>query len=233
MEKEIINLLINGSVPTIIGVAVIVVCYKLLKLFFDNQVESKKAEFQKDIEHYKNELEKEKNAFMIKIEQGKQWFQSELDKKLNEHQIIFNSLNNERFRVCNELFGILVNLMGMGKAYTSIFKTMPLGKTYEEFEKEQLDEFQREYLSFWKLYSPNRLYFEENLSSEIFDLASNLLRNVNELAFKKQFKFEGFGKDKLKAMKENFDNILALEPKMKKIENELRKILGVPKNISN
>lgn len=39
--------------------------------------------------------------------------------------------------------------------------------------------------------------------------------------------FEGFGDEKLKVIKENFDKIVALEPSMKDIENELRKMLGV------
>ena len=231
MDKEIISFLINGGVSTIIGSTIIFLCYKVLQLFFDNQLENKKADFQKEIEHYKNELEKEKNAFMFKIEQDKQKFQSELDKKLNEHQVLFHSLNSERFRICNELFGMLVNLMGMGKAYTAFIKTIPIEKTQEEFENEQLKDFQNEYLSFWKLYSPNRLYFEEELSSRIFNLASALEKNVSEYSFKKRFNFEGFGEDKVKIIKENLDNIVALEAEMKKIENEFRKILGVPKII--
>lgn len=77
------------------------------------------------------------------------------------------------------------------------------------------------------MYSPNRLYFAEDLSSKVFNLGSEIHRNVNEHAFKKSMNFEGFGDEKLKVIKENFDKIVALEPSMKDIENELRKMLGV------
>jgi|GEM_PF-1486608 len=229
MEKDIINLLINGSISTILGVTVIILCYKCLQLFFDNRLESKKSELLKDIEVYKIELEKEKDAFMVKIEQDKQKFQSELDKQLTEHSVLFNSLNTERFKLCNELFGVLVNILGMGKNYVSYVKSVPLDQTLEEFEKAQLDDFEKEYLTFWKLYSPNRLFFDEDLSAKIRALADEIHKNVIEHAFKKRFNFEGFGDDKVNVMKENSEKILAVEPRMKIIENEMRQLLGVIK----
>lgn len=227
MEKDILQLLINGSVNTIIGVFVVMGCYWSFKLFFDKQLENEKSELLKDIEQYKANLEIEKKKFMVEIERDKQRFQAEVDRQLAEHNVLFSTLNNERVRVSNVLFGHLVNLMGMGKAYTSLFKTVPLDMGYEDFEKKQLEDFLNEYSLFWALYSPNRLYFSDDLSSKVFNLGSEILRNVNEHAFKKSVDFEGFGDEKLKVIKENFDKIVALESCMKDIENELRKILGV------
>ena len=227
MDKDTINLLVNGGTSTVIYVVIIVICYWLFKHLLDQQLESRKADFQKDIDKYKTDLEKEKNAFMIKIEQDKQRFQMDLDRQLAEHSVLFNSLNNERFRVSNELFGLLVNLFGMGKAYTSIIKVVPNGREKREFEEEQLNNFFKEYQSFWNIYSPNRLYFDENLSTQIFNLGNDLQNNVREYAFKKKLNFKGFGDEPGKIMKENFDNIITLEPKVKEIENNLRMMLGV------
>lgn len=148
MEKEIIQLLINGSVTTIIGVFVVMVCYWSFKLFFDKQLEIKKSELLKDIEHYKTNLEIETKNFMLEIERDTQRFQAEVDKQLAEHNVLFSTLNTERVRVSNVLFGHLVNLMGMGKAYTSLFKTVPLGMGYEDFEKNSLRTFWKDTLFF-------------------------------------------------------------------------------------
>lgn len=227
MEKDLVQLLINGSVPTIIGVVVILIGYWLCRFFLDRQLEIKKSELVKGVEDYKSTLKNEHENFMIGIERDKLHFQSEVDKKLAEHNVLFSSLNVERFRVTNEVFGHLVNLFGMAKAYTSIVKVVPIENSREDFEKKQIEDFKDEYASFWKLYSPNRLYYTESLSSKIFKIANEINRNVDEFAFKKVYDFDGFAEDKVEIIQENFKNITALEPNLKEIENELRGILGV------
>jgi len=227
MEKDLIQLLVNGSVTTIIGGIVILIGYWLCKFFLDRQLEIKKSELIKGVEDYKNALTSEHEQFMIGIERAKLQFQSEVDKKLAEHNVLFSSLNVERFRVTNKVFGHLVNLFGMAKAYTSVVKVVPFENSREDFEKKQIEDFKDEYASFWKLYSPNRLYYTESLSSKIFKIANEINRNVEEYAFKKVYDFDGFGEDKVEIIQENSKNITALEPNLKEIENELREILGV------
>lgn len=226
MEKDIIQLLLGGSITTIIGVAVILFCYRSFMYLFDRQLEDKKSELSKDVEHYKTKLELEQKDFMVEIERDRLRFQSEVDKQLAEHSVLFNSLNIERFRISNEVFGYLVNLMGMAKAYTSAVKIVPFGKTSDDFGKEQVEEFKNQYSDFWELYSPNRLYYSDSLSTKMFKLASEINNNVDEYTFKKSYNFDGFG-DKAVVIQENFKSIIALEPHLKEIENELRKILGV------
>lgn len=185
MGQEVINLLLNGSVSTIIGVAVIVVCYKVVKLFFDNQVESRKAGFQKDIEYYKNELEKEKNAFMIKIEQDKQRFQAELDKQLSQYNIIFGNLNTERFRVTNKIFGLLLQYYDYAKAYTDgAYRSWEYDYVYPVPPSQQLQEgfikVDAVRLELWKEFVPNRLYYSTELADRINDVINLLNTEIDK-----------------------------------------------------
>lgn len=87
--------------------------------------------------------------------------------------------------------------------------------------------FFKEYKNFWNLYSPNRLYFDENLSAQIFKLGNDIQINVKENALKKRFNFKGVGDESGKGMNENFDKITTLETQMKEVENKLRLMLGV------
>lgn len=225
MEKEVISLLINGSISTIIGVAVVVVCYKSVKLFFDNQLESKKTDFQKDIEHYKHELEKEKNAFMIRIEQDKQKFQSELDRQLTEHSVLFNALNVERFKITNKIFGLLLKYYDSCKSYTDGgYLDWDFNNVYGLSNQQKFDEgfeiLERVRLELWSIFAPNRLYFSDTLSKRISKFIDLLNTEVD------LYRLNG-GFEKREEVSQNHLKIREAITDLHYIEDEFRTLLSV------
>mgnify|MGYP003419320231 FL=1 len=73
--------------------AVLVFSKKLIVYFFDETIELKKAELNQDLENHKKELEQQNKDF-----------QHSLDLKLNEFNIRFSKLHQDRAEVIKEMY---------------------------------------------------------------------------------------------------------------------------------
>lgn len=225
MDKETINLLVNGGVTTVIGVVIIVMCYWIFKLLLDQQLESRKAGFQKDIEHYKNELEKEKNAFLIKIEQDRQRFQYELDKQFTEHNVLFSALNVERFKITNKIFALLIKYYDYCKSYTDEgYLDWDYNDVYELSAEHKYEEgygmLEQTRLDLWNIFAPNRLYFSNSLSIKIKQFIDLLNTEVD--LYRNRDRGE-----KVYGVSQSHLNISLAIIDLNEIEDEFRKLLSV------
>lgn len=212
-----------GSPALILGI-IIFGLYKIFVHFFDRYFENAKAEIQMDIEKYKSDLDNEKQAFIYSLNLKQQESKSDLDKLLHEHQVKFSSLYTERNKILNHLFGLLAKYYGKAKLLTRIVKLYPMGVSFVDAERALIKEIQELNVEIYNLYSPNRLYFDESVSFQINEFRREIESLIQGYALHQEINnFKG----DLVYLQNVSDKTDSLEDKLKLIEIDFRKLLGV------
>ncbi|WP_333577404.1 hypothetical protein [Sphingobacterium sp.] len=212
-----------GSPALILGV-IIFGLYKVFVYFFDRYFENAKSEIQKDIEKYKSDLDNEKQAFIYSLNLKQQESKSDLDKLLHEHQVKFSSLYTERNKILNHLFGLLAKYYGKAKSLTRIVKLYPMSTSFVDAERALINEIEKLNVEIYDLYSPNRLYFDESVSFKINEFRKEIESVIQGYGLHQEInKFKG----DIVYLQKASDKIDSLENKLKLIEIDFRKLLGV------
>jgi hypothetical protein len=193
---------------------------KLIEYFFDETIEIRKQELNQDLENYKGQIERESKDF-----------QHQLDTRLNEFNIRFSTLHQERADVIKELYNRIVELQSAMLDFTRRGHIIIADAKKEEEGRllrvnKALEEFNNYFLTrkiFFQKETVNKL---ENLSNEYWDKGW-------DLAFmKSQFKEGGLTNelrkeylDKSRKISETVEKDFA--KLIEELENEFRKLLGV------
>ena len=200
--------------------AVLVFSKKLIVYFFDETIELKKAELNQDLENHKKELEQQNKDF-----------QHSLDLKLNEFNIRFSKLHQDRAEVIKELYHKVIDLQSGMTVFTR--RIHPIIEDADKENEERIERVNKGFDEFINFYLPNKIYFDRKLAEKLdflaqqysdkswnFGYLSNRIRNENIPA-------EVY-KDFSEEMKE-ISNFVADEfPKViEELEDEFRSLLGV------
>lgn len=117
----------------------------LIKYFFDESIEIKKKELNFELEKHKAD-----------IEQQNKNLQHTLDTKLNEFNVRFSELHQERAKVIKELYHKLIELHSAMYDFTRRAHII-----YENAEKEaeaRVNRFNKAWHDFNNYFLPNRIY---------------------------------------------------------------------------
>ncbi len=134
----------------------------ILGYFFRTKFEDR---LNRSIETYKNELRKELDIH-----------KHELDKLQASYEIRFGKFFDKKANALADLFESLTNLKFAMRAYLSKLKISPVGKSFEEFEKEQEEFARNSYNSFIKIFHQKRIFVSKDLCVKI----DALLDSYNE-----------------------------------------------------
>lgn len=216
---ELLEYLKYSGPSTILVLVGLVWGKNLIKYFFDETIEIKKVELNHELEKYKAEIEQESKNF-----------QHVLDTKLNEFNIRFSELHQERARIIKELYYKLIELHSAMYDFTRRAHIV-----YEDAEKEaeaRITRLNKAWHDFNNHFLPNRIYFDKILAEKLNNLAT-LYRNKSlDFTYSKEdLKLNG----SKEFYKESIEKIRAISTEVENdfsqliddIGDEFRKILGV------
>src|SRR5690606_14194835 len=132
---------------------------QLIEYFFSETIELKKTELNQELESYKS-----------KLEQQNKDFQHKLDLKLNEFNIQFSKLHQDRAEVVKELYHRIVELQSAMTVFTR--RIHPIIKDAAKEKQERIDRVNEALMGFVNLYMPNRIYFDKDLAKKLDDLSN-------------------------------------------------------------
>lgn len=212
---------IKHSGPSAILIIVGLVWGKsIIKYFFDETIELKKFELNQDFEKYKSS-----------IEQQNKNFQHTLDTKLNEFNIRFSELHQERAKVIKKLYLKLVELHSAMYSYTR--KGHIIHADAKKEEQERIERVNKALIDYNNYYIPNRIFFSRNIVEKL----NNLSKKYHETGFefsssKNDLKERIIPKENIKETFDKIKNIsdsveTELTSLLEDLENEFRIILGV------
>ncbi|MDO6473095.1 hypothetical protein [Maribacter sp. 1_MG-2023] len=156
---ELYNLIQTNGPGVLIILAVLFFGKQLIEYFFSETIELKKTELNQELENHK-----------MKLEQQNQDFQHNLDLKLNEFNIQFSKLHQDRAEVVKELYHKLIELQA---AMTDFTRRMHAVIEDAEKEKEErITRVNKGLIDFVNYYLPNRIYFDKDLAEKLDNLAN-------------------------------------------------------------
>lgn len=217
---DLYSLIQTNGPSVIIILAVLLFGKQLIVYFFDETIELKKAELNQNLENHKKKLEQESKDF-----------QHSLDLRLNDFNIRFSKLHQDRAEVIKELYHKVIELQSGMTVFTR--RIHPIIEDANKENEERIERVNKGFNAFVNFYLPNRIYFDRKLAEKLdflaqqyrdkswnFGYLSNRIRNENIPA-------EVY-KDFSEEMKE-ISNFVADEfPKViEELEHEFRSLLGV------
>lgn len=219
---ELIKLiLINPAV--ILLLAILVFGKKFIEYFFSKTIEFKKLELSQELENHK-----------LLLNQRNKDFQHALNLKLNEFNIQFSKLHQDRAEVIKVLYQKIIELQTAMTIFTRMLK--PIIENAEKEEEQRLQRVNDALQDFVNYFSPNRIYFNKSLTAKL----DNLQKKYSEKGWDYARMNEAFNNPKLphdifaeyadkttgisKLVKEKFPKII------EDLEDEFREILGVTVN---
>ena len=219
---ELIKLILIN--PTVILLLVILVFgKKFIEYFFSKTIEFKKLELSQELENHK-----------LLLNQRNKDFQHTLDLKLNEFNIQFSKLHQDRAEVIRVLYQKIIELQTAMTIFTQMLK--PIIENAENEEELRLHRVNNALQDFVNYFSPNKIYFNKSLTAKL----DSLLKEYNENGWNYARMNKAFDNPKLphdifveyadktteisKLVKEKFPQII------EDLEDEFRKILGVTVN---
>lgn len=234
---DIVELLTQTFYPwaTFLIIVLAFLTKSFTEFFINKQVEIKKTELAQEIEIFKQKIEYENATKRLELDKDLEGFKSKLEILRLENQIVFSQLHERRSIVIENLYKKLITLDN--NLYNL---TIPL-KYGNDLEKEEFERRSRAteaFNEFNSLYNESRIYFE-NRTCEILDkLRSDIKKHLNDYTEKDFLKLLGSEPSELresilKASKV-WDKVRTELPQaLHLLEDEFRRILGVPNNPRN
>ena len=146
---ELLKLLLYSGPSVLILLILIFFGKNTIEYFFAETVEIKKKELAQNLEIHKSFLERENKNF-----------QHSLDTKLNEFNVRFSKLHEERATVIKELYERLVKLHSATVAITR--QIQPIIEDADKEEKQRLLSVNTTLIEFQKYYLVNKIYFNKD-----------------------------------------------------------------------
>ena len=147
MSQE--NLLIGVSIIQVLLIPIILFFSKqLISYFFNKTIDLKKAELAQNLENYKKEIEQENKNF-----------QHQLDAKLQEFNIKFSTLHQERAIIIKDLYIKIIELQSSLLKITQDEQSN--NQNVKNNDKEKIDRFNNAFIEFNNSYYTNKIYFSE------------------------------------------------------------------------
>lgn len=100
-------------------------------------------------------------------------FESELQRKTNEHQVRFLQLHQKRAAVIAELYGLLVESLWAGESFLS-----PMEWVGEPTKKEKHIEANNKLAEVYRFFDKNRIYLPPDICKSLEELISNVRTQV-------------------------------------------------------
>ncbi len=216
MDK-LIELLISSGPPALLVLVGLVWGKNLIEYFFKETIEIKKDELAQNLENYKKEIEQENKNF-----------QHQLDAKLQEFNIKFASLHNERAEIIKNLYTKLIELHSAIHNFTRVGHLVYKDAKIEE--QDRIDRVDNSLKEFTNYYLPNKIFFSKSIISKIdvlfkdywntgFDFAKVLRDRKNPPQYRDS------KIDEWKNISDKVDSYFP--PLIEELENDFRDILGV------
>ncbi len=217
---EIIKMLEISGPAILLVLAGLVWGKKLIEYFFDETIEIKKDELKQNLENHKKNIEQENRNF-----------QHQLDTKLNEFNIQFSKLHVDRAEVVKNIYAKLIELQSAMFVFTR--RMHGVIHDSEKESKERADRLNKALFDFISYYSPNRLYFNEDLAEKLDKIKAEYWEKGWDFSLlskelKQSSDFPVYRKKLMSDTKVISENVERDFPVMiKEIEIEFRNILGV------
>lgn len=217
---ELLKLLLYSGPSVLILLILIFFGKNAIEYLFAETVEIKKKELAQNLEVHKSILEKENKNF-----------QHSLDTKLNEFNVRFSKLHEERAIVIKELYERLVKLHSATVALTR--QIQPIFDDAETEEKQRLLSVNSTLNEFQKYYLVNKIYFDKELADRLDKISNEYWKKNWDYATNMRMLREGQHTSEFyKKMIEDSRKITEAVDKdftksLEELENEFRKILGV------
>jgi hypothetical protein len=193
---------------------------KLINYFFDATIELKKAELNQDLENHKKELEQQNKDF-----------QHSLDLKLNDFNIRFSKLHQDRAEVIKELYYKVIELQSAMTVFTS--RIHLIIEDPEKEKKERIDRVNKGFNDFVDFYIPNRIYFEKGLVEKLDNLLNEYRNKGFDFGYMSKYLSESSGPKEFygeyhQKTKEISNFVIEEFPKViEELAEEFRELLGV------
>jgi len=217
---DLLKLILYSGPSVLLILAAIFWGKKIIEYFFDETIEIKKIELNQQLEMHKNSLEQQSISF-----------QHHLDTKLNEFNIRFSKLHQDRAEVIKQLYAKLVELHHSMLAFTS--QVQLIIKDANKEEEERIQRVNNALNSFNTYFLPNRIFFSKELADKLDKLGKEYWDKGWNYAFlRSQFKEGGLPKEVAKEYRQkNIEISKAVERNLfelfVELESEFRKLLGV------
>ena len=212
--------LIKYSGPSVLLIGVGLVWGKnLIEYFFKESIELKKFELNHDFEKFKSD-----------IDQQNRNFQHSLDTRLNEFNIKYSKLHEERAEVIKELYVRLIELQTAMLDYTRRGQSVRDGEEIKDARLQRVNKALFDYNSF---YIPRKIFFSSEITNKLNNLAQEYWDKGWDYSFIiTQLKNGNYPAD---IHKEYYEKIKTINTTVQndfsklieELENEFRKLLGV------
>jgi hypothetical protein len=217
---ELYNIIQTNGPGVLIILAILLFGKKLIEYFFSETIELKKTELNQELESHKN-----------KLEQQSKDFQHSLDLKLNEFNIQFSKLHQDRAEVVKELYYKIVELQSAMTVFTR--RIHPIIEDAEKEKQERIDRVNKALMDFVNFYMPNRIYFDKELAEKLDNLSNeyrskgwdfaHMSRYLSESGMSREL-YEEYSKKTSEIsgiVKDEFPKVI------QELEEEFRTLLGV------
>ncbi|WP_203257660.1 hypothetical protein [Hyunsoonleella ulvae] len=220
--EELYSLIQTNGPGVLIILAVLLFGKKLIEYFFSETIELKKTELNQELESHKNKL----------AQQNKD-FQHSLDLKLNEFNIQFSKLHQDRAEVVKDLYYKIIELQSAMTIFTR--RIHPIVEDAEKEKQERIERVNKGLSNFVNFYMPNRIYFDKELAEKLDKLSNEyrskgwdyayMSRYLSESGMTKELYEEYSNKTKeiSELVKDEFPKVIS------ELEDEFRMLLGVKK----
>jgi len=219
---ELYNLIQNNGPGVLIIFAILLFGKKLIEYFFDETIELKKTELNQNLENHKNKLEQENKEF-----------QHLLNIKLDEFNIQFSKLHQERAEIIKSMYQKLIELQSSMTVFTR--RIHPIINDEQQERKERLERVNKAIKDFNNYHLLNKIYFKKDLDKKLAHLSKEYWDNgwdfatienaFNEKEVQKELFKEYYEKSKLISEKVKYDFPKLIE----ELEDDFRILLGVEK----
>jgi len=217
---ELYNLIETNGPGVLIILAVLLFGKKLIEYMFSETIELKKLELNQDLELHKNKLNQESKNF-----------QNLLDIKLNQFNIQFSKLHQDRAEVIKGLYHRLIELQSAMVDFTA--RGHIVVQNAQKEKSERTERVNKAFKDFINFYLPNKIYFEKELA-DILDKVSSEYWNkgADFAAMSEELEESDLPSDlyidNRKKIKEISEIVKNEYPKViAELENEFREMLGV------
>lgn len=238
------------SVPILILFAIILFFgQKIINYFFDKKIEIDRHSFDKEIVEKQREfderMELKRQELALDLERHKanlelesKRCQSELELKLNQFNIQFSKLHQDRAEVIKDAHAKLVELHSAMCDYTALVRSNRVGEDRERSKQLQLERANNALIEFNDCIILNSIFFEKSLFDKLNHIRSQYAdKGWHYNFYKEMMRDEGSSLDRntykqyLEQTIEISKSFLADFPLLiEELEDEFRKLLGVVKH---
>lgn len=217
---EFYNLIQRNGPGVLIIFAILLFGKKIIEHFFSEMIEFKRTELNQQLENYKTKLEQENKNF-----------QYSLDIKLNEFNIQFSKLHQERADVIKNLYYKIVELQAAMTVFTRRLHIVIENADNEE--RVRLERVNNALNEFIKYYMPNKIFFDKKLAKKLDNIANQYWNKSYDFSqVSKALKSGDISRELYDAFSKTSKDISEIVkneyPKLiEELEKEFRKILGV------